>query len=208
MMRRMLPRLGSGVRIPSPAPFSPFNQACMAGRSRRSPARGASLADVKRMPVLQVEMQMGAVDVVGFWTKHRGEHLTGALMNAPEELGLRQRQRILRWGLARGPRVTLDKRSRLDRSLHRSLAARRLCRHLVGRRGLIGFAVSPGVLGDDRDELRACYKVTARRAPASGKVDSASIGKEKHRKVDRVGIGVLAAALIWQIVEIAASIAR
>jgi hypothetical protein len=42
-----------------------------------------SLADVERVPVLQVEMEMRAVDVVGFGAKHRGEHLAGALMHAP-----------------------------------------------------------------------------------------------------------------------------
>ena len=35
-------------------------------------------------------MQMGAVDVIGFGAKHGGEHLAGALMHAPEELGLRK----------------------------------------------------------------------------------------------------------------------
>jgi hypothetical protein len=50
----------------------------------------ASLADVGRIAVLQVEMQMGAMDVVGFGAKHRGEYLAGALMHAPEELGLRK----------------------------------------------------------------------------------------------------------------------
>ena len=61
---------------------------------RRSPAArdpcAPSLADVERVALLQVEMQMGAVDVVGFRAKHRGEHLAGALMHAPEELGLRK----------------------------------------------------------------------------------------------------------------------
>ena len=61
---------------------------------RRSPAARDPctplLADVERVPLLQVEVQMGTVDVVGFWAKHRGEHLAGALMHAPEELGLRK----------------------------------------------------------------------------------------------------------------------
>ncbi len=57
---------------------------------RRGTHAAPSLADVERIAVLQVEMQMGAVDVVGFRAKHRGEHLAGALMHAAEELGLRK----------------------------------------------------------------------------------------------------------------------
>ena len=50
-------------------------------------------------------------------------------------------------------------------------------------------------------------KVPARRAPASGKIDPPSVGEKEHRKVDGVGVGVLAAALVWQVVKVAAGIA-
>jgi hypothetical protein len=90
-----LPKLGSWVRIPSPAPIF-LLQTSMAAQSGAfaprvvGPMFPPSLADVQRIAVLQVEMQMGAVDVVGFGAEHCGEHLAGALMHTPEELGLRQ----------------------------------------------------------------------------------------------------------------------
>ena len=90
-----LPRLRSWVQIPSPAPIFSFKQACGAVRDLPPLPCGVgpippSLADVERVSVLQVKMQMGAVNVVGFRSKHCGEHLAGALMHAPEELGLRK----------------------------------------------------------------------------------------------------------------------
>ena len=86
---------GRGFKSHRPLQFSPSNKhAAPCGTFRRSPAAWdpypPSLADVERVPVLQVKMQMGAVDVVGFRAKHCGEHLAGALMHAPEELGRRK----------------------------------------------------------------------------------------------------------------------
>ena len=45
-----------------------------------------SVADVERVAILQVEMKMGAVHVVGLGPKHRREHIAGAAMHAAEEL--------------------------------------------------------------------------------------------------------------------------
>ena len=177
----------------------------MAGPSR--PPRPRHLQTLSESAVLQVEMQMGAVDVVGFRAEHRGEHLAGALMHAPQELGLRQRERIRRRSFARELRIALNEGGRLDRGLHGSRPARRLCRHLVGGRILIGSAARAGVFGDDRNELHAGDEVPARRAPAGGEIDPPSIGEIEHRKVDGVGVGVLAAALVGQVVEVAAGIA-
>ena len=51
---------------------------------------GASLADVERMALLQVEMQMGAMHVIGLRPKHGGEHLAGPVMHPAQEFGLWQ----------------------------------------------------------------------------------------------------------------------
>ena len=70
------------------------------------------------MAVLQVEMQMGAVDVVGFRAEHRCEFPACSLVHAPEELGLRQCERVGGRRFALGPGIVLDERGRLDRGLH------------------------------------------------------------------------------------------
>jgi hypothetical protein len=49
-----------------------------------------SLADVERVTVLQVEMKVGAVHVVGLRAEHRGELIAGAPVHVAEELRLWQ----------------------------------------------------------------------------------------------------------------------
>ena len=62
-------------------------------------------------------MQMGAVDVVGFRAEHRCEFPACSLVHAPEELGLRQCERVGGRRFALGPGIVLDERGRLDRGL-------------------------------------------------------------------------------------------
>jgi hypothetical protein len=46
-----------------------------------------SLANVDRVSVLQIEVQMGAVLLVGFRPEHGGEHLTSVSMDAMQKFG-------------------------------------------------------------------------------------------------------------------------
>jgi hypothetical protein len=88
-------RLGLPATEPRRAAFSgsPIMRRNLATENARVNPRALPvlllLADVERMTVLQVEMKMGAMDVVRLWPEHGGEHAARTLVHPAQELGLR-----------------------------------------------------------------------------------------------------------------------
>jgi hypothetical protein len=93
-LKPIVAALASPQRDPRRAAFSgsPIMVRTLANeRDRVNPLRPRLpplLADVERMPVLQVEMKMGAVDVVELRPKDGGEDAARTLMHPAQKLGL------------------------------------------------------------------------------------------------------------------------
>jgi transposase InsO family protein len=88
-------RLGLPATEPPESRFLWITDHALEPRNRERPRNPRALpvllllADVERMTVLQVEMKMGAMDVVGLWPEHGGEHAARTLVHPAQELGLR-----------------------------------------------------------------------------------------------------------------------
>ena len=164
-----------------------------------------SLADVERVAVLQVEMKMGAVHVVGLGPKHR-ENSSQAPRCTRRRNFASGRVSGSGSGAAFGAGAAAPSAGLFGRCLHHlrfAGATIRVGLHVCGRHAASGAFRR---LGHDRHELYAGNKIAAGRTPALGEVHDPTVGEKERRKIDGVGVGVLAAALVGQIVEVAAGI--